>query len=107
MVHQVNGAALRQLKFSYADLFDVVCFSHTLDNVGSHFEFQFLDSFIRFWISFFFPTVTMQGLQLEIKLGSQLVASVTHGGGASERCSSRCLTCLGCRSFPWASPGNI
>ena len=49
----VNGAALRQLKFFYADLFDVVCFSHTLDNVGSHFEFQVLDSFIRFWISFF------------------------------------------------------
>ena len=35
----VNAAALRQLKFFYADLFDVVCFSHTLDNVGSHFEF--------------------------------------------------------------------
>ena len=35
----VNGAALRQLKFFYADLLDVVCFfSHTLDNVGSHFE---------------------------------------------------------------------
>ena len=25
----VNGAALRQLKFFYADLSDVVCFSHT------------------------------------------------------------------------------
>ena len=49
----VNGTALRQLKFFYADLFHVVCFSHTLDNVGSHFEFQVLDSFIRFWISFF------------------------------------------------------
>ena len=32
---------------------DVVCFSHTLDNVGSHFEFQVLDSFTRFWIGFF------------------------------------------------------
>lgn len=49
----VNGAALRQLKFFYADLLDVVCFSHTLDNVGSHFEFQVLDSFTRFWIGFF------------------------------------------------------
>ena len=49
----VNGAALRQLKFFYADLFDVVCFSHILENVGSHFKFQVLDSFIRFWISFF------------------------------------------------------
>lgn len=49
----VNGAALRQLKFFYAELLDVVCFSHTLDNVGSHFEFQVLDSFTRFWIGFF------------------------------------------------------
>lgn len=32
---------------------DVVCFSHTLDNVGSHFEFQVLDSFTHFWIGFF------------------------------------------------------
>ena len=49
----MNGAALRQLKFFYADLLDVVCFSHTLDNVGSHFEFQVLDSFTHFWIGFF------------------------------------------------------
>ena len=49
----VNGTASRQLKFFYADRFDVVCFSHTLDNVGSHFEFKALNSFIRFWISFF------------------------------------------------------
>ena len=38
----MNKAALRQLKFFYADLFDVVCFSHTLDNTGSHFESQTL-----------------------------------------------------------------
>ena len=51
----VNGTALRQLKFFCADLFNVVCFSRTLDNVGSHFEFQVLDSrsLIRFWLSFF------------------------------------------------------
>jgi hypothetical protein len=29
----VNGAALRQLMFFYQNLFDVVCFSHTIDNV--------------------------------------------------------------------------
>ena len=39
----VNGAALRQLMFFYQKLFDVVCFSHTIDNVGSHFQFQILD----------------------------------------------------------------
>ena len=35
----VNGTALRQLMFFYPKLFDVVCFSHTIDNVGNHFEF--------------------------------------------------------------------
>ena len=49
----VNGAALRQLLFFYPKLFDVVCFSHTIDNVGSHFEFHILDSFARYWKSMF------------------------------------------------------
>ena len=49
----VNGAALRQLKFFYSNLFDVVCFSHTIDNVGNHFEFRILDSFIQYWVSLF------------------------------------------------------
>ena len=49
----VNGAALRQLMFFYPKLFDVVCFSHTIDNVGNHFEFKILDLFAWYWISMF------------------------------------------------------
>ena len=49
----VNGAALRQLMFFYPKLFDVVCFSHTIDNVGNHFELKILDLFARYWISMF------------------------------------------------------
>ena len=49
----VNGAALRQLMFFYPKLFDVVCFSQTIDNVGNHFEFKILDLFARYWISMF------------------------------------------------------
>ncbi|CAH3036193.1 unnamed protein product, partial [Pocillopora meandrina] len=49
----VNGAALRQLMFFYPKLFDVVCFSHTIDHVGNHFEFKILDLFARYWISMF------------------------------------------------------
>ena len=49
----VNMAALRQLMFFYPKLFDVVCFSHTIDNVGNHFEFKILDLFARYWISMF------------------------------------------------------
>ena len=49
----VNGAALRQLMFFYQNLFDVVCFSHTIDNVGNHFQFRILDLFTRYWIGMF------------------------------------------------------
>ena len=49
----VNGAALRQLMCFYPKLFDVVFFSHTIDNVGNHFEFKILDLFARYWISIF------------------------------------------------------
>ena len=51
----VNGAALRQLMFFYPKLFDVVCFSHTIDNVGNHFEFKIPDLVARYWIGKFFP----------------------------------------------------
>ena len=49
----VNGAALRQLSFFYSELLDIVFFSHTIDNVGNHFEFQVLDLFFRYWIGMF------------------------------------------------------
>ena len=49
----MNGASLRQLRFFYSNLFDVVCFSHTIDNVGNHFEFRILDSFTQYWVSLF------------------------------------------------------
>ena len=49
----VNGAALRQLKFFFPNLMDIVCFSHTIDNVGGHFEFRILDSFTQHWIGLF------------------------------------------------------
>ena len=50
----VNGAALRQLSFFYSEHLDIVCFSHTIDNVGNHFEFQVLDIFFRYWIGMFY-----------------------------------------------------
>ena len=49
----VNGAAIRQLSFFYPNIFDVTCFSHTIDNVGTHFKFRVLDIFFRHWISLF------------------------------------------------------
>ena len=49
-VASANGTAV--INFSM-QIFIVVCFSHTIDNVGSHFEFQILDFFVRFWIGLF------------------------------------------------------
>ena len=49
----VNGAALKQLKCFYPNLMDIVCFSHTIDNVGAHFVFRILDSFTQYWVSLF------------------------------------------------------
>ena len=49
----VNQAALRQVKFYFPQLLDVTCFSHTIDNVGKHFEFRVLDTFAHYWVSMF------------------------------------------------------
>jgi hypothetical protein len=49
----VNGAALNQLEFFYPNLMDIVCFSHTIDNVGAHFVFTILDSFTQYWVGLF------------------------------------------------------
>ena len=44
----VNHAALEQVKFFFPQLLDITCFSHTIDNVGKHFEFRVLDRFSQF-----------------------------------------------------------
>ena len=48
----VNGPAIWQLLFFYHNILDVVCFSHTIDNVGSHFDFSILNLFFQYWVSF-------------------------------------------------------
>ena len=49
----VNGAAIKQLLFFYANIMDVICFSHTINNVGCHFVFRVLDTFYRHWVNLF------------------------------------------------------
>ena len=49
----VNGAALRQLLFFYPSIMYVVCFSHTITNVGSQFQFRVLDVFFCHWVNLF------------------------------------------------------
>ena len=67
----VNGAAIRQLLFFYPIILDVVCFSHTIDNVGSHFDFSILDLFFKYWVSLFAHSFNLKLLWRERELGSQ------------------------------------
>ena len=49
----VNHAPLEQVKFFFPQLLDITCFSHTIENVGKHFEFRVLDRFSQLWVSMF------------------------------------------------------
>ena len=49
----VNGAAIKQLLFFYPNIMDVICFSHTINNVGCHFVFRVLDTFFGHWVNLF------------------------------------------------------
>ena len=49
----VNHAALEQVTFFFPELLDITCFSHTINNVGKHFEFRVLDQFSQLWVSIF------------------------------------------------------
>ena len=49
----VNQAAMNHIKFVFPKMLSVVCFSHTLDNVGKHFKVPDLLSFGSLWIRLF------------------------------------------------------
>ena len=49
----VNQAALNIVSFIFQNMVNVVCFSHTLDNVGNHFEIPTLKEFGSLWIRMF------------------------------------------------------
>ena len=49
----VNEAGLRQVMFFFPNILNVICFSHTIDDVGKHFEFSVLDTFSRCWNTMF------------------------------------------------------
>ena len=49
----VNGAAVRNLQEFMPSVMNVLCFSHTLDNVGQHFNTPILDTFGQKWIRLF------------------------------------------------------
>ena len=54
----VNEAGLRQVMFFFPNILNVICFSHTIDNVGKHFKFSVLDTFSRSWNTMFSLSLT-------------------------------------------------
>lgn len=46
----VNEAAMRTVKIVYPNIFDVCCFSHTIDLVGEKFQLPYLVEFSTWWI---------------------------------------------------------
>lgn len=49
----VNSVAVRMMKIVYPRMFDIGCFSHTIDHVGEHMHTPVLDDFMKGWISLF------------------------------------------------------
>ena len=49
----VNQAALNRIQFIFPKTFNVVCFTHTLDNVANHFGILDLSEFGNLWICLF------------------------------------------------------
>lgn len=49
----VNTVAMRSIAVLFSTMFDVGCYSHTLDLVGEKMNTSFLDEFISCWVSMF------------------------------------------------------
>ena len=60
--------------FMYRKVLDVICLSHSLDNVGRRFETPVLDEFLHWWVSLFARSPAAR-LQWEARSG---VAPKTH-----------------------------
>ena len=49
----VNSVAMCTIKVLYHKIFDVGCYSHTLDHVGEKMDTSVLNDFIKGWVSLF------------------------------------------------------
>ena len=49
----VNNVTVHTLKTVFTLMFDIVCFSHTLDHVGEKLKTPILDKFVSGWINIF------------------------------------------------------
>ena len=79
----VNGAALCSLAVLYPNMFGVVCFSHTANNAGKHFNFPVLELFRRLWISLFSHSASWHGRRIMLQ---RFEPTLKQGGGRSGKC---------------------
>ena len=81
----VNQVILQQMRFYFPQLLDVNCFSHTIDNVGKHFEFHVLDTFARYWVSMFSHSPAVS-LAWKARTGTTMRSFSPTRCGASGKC---------------------
>ena len=55
----VNSVAVRMLKIVFPKLFDIGCFSHTIDHVGECFNTPVLNDFMKTWIGSFLGALNL------------------------------------------------
>ena len=92
----VNEAGLRQVMFFFPNIRNIICFSHTIDNVGKHFEFSVLDTFSRCWNTIScFLSVRLLGCCGRQELAQQCDFIPKPDGGANGKSSIRSWSFLG------------
>jgi len=71
--------AMKTVKIVYPKIFDVGCFSHTIDRVGEHFNIRTLTEFITNWLSLFSHSVQAKFLWKQLTAQTMASYSVTRG----------------------------
>ena len=90
----VYEAGLRQVMFSFPNILSVICYSHTIDIVGKHFEFSVLDTFSRCWNTLFSLRPASRMLW-RTRTGTAMQLHSKPDGGANGKSAIRSWSFLG------------
>ena len=89
----VNNVAMATVKVLYPDVFDVGCFSHTIDHVREHFCTPVLNEFVSAWILLFSHSPKAR-LAWRTRTGHPSRPSPIQSGGVVGRLSINYSSCL-------------
>ena len=90
-LHSVNNVAVQTLKIVFPLMFDIGCFSHTLNHVGEKLKTPILDKFVSGWINIFSrspKTKLTWKTQTDLPVPSYIQLP---GGGLNGRLLSTCM----------------